>query len=112
MDDENWCAFALAILYCDFLTPEQAFERLACRRIPQTNRFTRPVDADEDVIEMADMREAGMTYTEIGVVFGISKHAVFKRLLRRSKRDCQRPCAIINPEDTGGSTHDEEEIRE
>lgn len=109
MEEENWCAFALAILYCDFLTPEQAFERLACRRVPRINRFTRTADMDEDAKEMADMRAAGMTYTKIGEVFGLSKHAVFKRLSRRAaNQSCQRPCAIIVI-DTGGYADGEEE---
>lgn len=111
MHEENWCAFCLAILYHDELTPEQAFIRLEAQR-PEAckyrNRFTRAPDVDAEVLEMIEMRAAGLSYREIGVVFNITKDAVFKRILR-SRPKCPPPCDILIRESRGGLDNGESE---
>jgi hypothetical protein len=109
MQKENWCAFCLAILYTDELTPEQAFTRLEAQRptaYKYTNRFTRAPDADADVLEMIEMRASGLSYREIGAVFGISKDAVFKRILR-SRPKCPHLHVILTSDITGGAENGE-----
>jgi hypothetical protein len=98
-------------LYHDELTPEDAFLLLDTQRpavCKHRNRFTRAPDADADVLEMIEMRAAGLSYREIGLVFGISKDAAFKRILR-SQQKCPPPCAILIAETTGGLNDGESE---
>ena len=83
--DENFAALALAILYPSQLTPEQAFLRLEFGNC-QPNRYTRGAEADDDAREMAQMREEGYSYQEIGETFNLSADAVFKRLDRAGLR--------------------------
>lgn len=84
--DLCFAALALAIISSDVLTPEEAFEKIEGGRLNQPNRYTRPDDADEMIAEMAEMREYGWTYEEIGYAFLISGEAVSARLKRAGCR--------------------------
>ena len=72
MDEEGVMALIVAILFPVEITPEQAFEYLEPRKVP-AHEFER-------------LREAGMTYSQIGSVYGLSKGTVFNRLKRRRLR--------------------------
>lgn len=108
MGDENWCAFALAVLYHELLTPEEAFERLAAVKPQPPPRWPRSARSDQEIEEMLEMRRAGLTYSEIGLVFGISKDAAFKRILR-GRPKCPSACAILIAESKGGLDDGENE---
>lgn len=106
--DENWCAFCLAILFHERLSPEEAFYRLASKKQAKTNRWVRSADVDNDLIEMREMRRRKMTYSQIGEAFGLSKAAVFKRI-QRGCRVCQQTGDIIDTDDDGGLNDGESE---
>lgn len=108
MGDENWCAFALAILYHETLTPEEAFERLATIKPQPPPRLPRSAKSDQEIEEMLEMRIAGLSYREIGAIFGISKDAAFKRILR-GRPKCPSACAILIADSIGGFDDGENE---
>jgi len=64
-----------ALLICIFqgLTPEQAFMKLEGKPYRQTI-------TDDDLQDMIIMKNQGYTYREIGSCYGLSEHAVFRRL--------------------------------
>lgn len=71
--EENYCALALAIIK-DY-TPEQAFEVLengCISRVSQKNATQ----------EMIRLKEAGLSYREIGDIFGIPRIAAYRRIGR------------------------------
>lgn len=73
----NYCALALAIAKRKY-TVEGAI-----------NYFSPPVRATDKKSETADMlsmRASGMTYQQIGDVFGIKKCAVYNRIRRLQGR--------------------------
>ena len=84
--DLCFAALALAILSPDVLTPEEAFEKLEGGKVLQPNRYSRADDSEEMLAEMAEMRENGWTYEEIGYAFLISGEAVSARLKRAGRR--------------------------
>jgi DNA-directed RNA polymerase specialized sigma24 family protein len=67
MDDEGCMALIIAILHEDYISPEKAFDKLhKCH----------------DLQAIKQMAAEGMTYREIGEVYGVSRWAIHKRLKR------------------------------
>jgi DNA invertase Pin-like site-specific DNA recombinase len=77
--NESWCALFIAIYYN--ITPEQAFETFWKGKV---NRINRSLTKDDE-LEMTRLKQQGMTYKEIGDIYGISDHAVYKRIKYRRK---------------------------
>lgn len=71
----NYCALALAIIKGNY-TVDNAISYFSPQVKPQT-----AVTKDE-AIAMLAMKDRGMTYKEIGLVFGIKAHAVYSRIRR------------------------------
>ena len=71
----NIAAFYLAILKKDIATPEQAFAIIGGKeRISAYN--------EQDTVDMAEMVAKGMTYEEVGEMYGIRRDAVYSRIKR------------------------------
>jgi hypothetical protein len=75
--DENWSALCISIL--KNIPPEQAF--LLLEGNVQKKRKLNPTITDEDIEDMIRLRESH-TYREIGEMYGLEYHAVFKRIKR------------------------------
>lgn len=72
----NIAALTIAIL--SNKTPEQAFAVL-------TEESMTKVYSDKDVIDMVRFQKQGMTYREIGEMYGINKDAVRNRMRKKKK---------------------------
>lgn len=72
--EENWCAFFIATQF--EVTPEQAFELYRDGKLGRYNRNISQVD----VLEMVSLKTNGMTYKEIGYMYGISSNAAYRRI--------------------------------
>jgi DNA invertase Pin-like site-specific DNA recombinase len=79
--EENWCAFFIATQL--EVTPEQAFELYRDGKLGRYNRNITQVD----VLEMISFKENGMTYKEIGYMYGISSNAVYRRIKYCEKKN-------------------------
>ncbi len=77
--EDNWLAFAVAILHPKEITPETAFLLLY------------PEYRERQTMEFVLMRRAGLTYRQIGSIYGISKDAVYKRIKRLPRFDNMEP---------------------
>ena len=78
--NENYYALAVAII--NGCTPEHAFEML------DTGHITKKYDKDQsEAAEMAAIKAQGLTYKQIGEIFGISDQAAYRRI-RRYKERC------------------------
>lgn len=77
--DESWCALFIAIYYG--LTPDQAFKTFWTGKISKVNKSL----TKEDELEMIRLKQQGITYKEIGAIYGISDNAVYKRIKYRRK---------------------------
>lgn len=75
----NIAALTLAILREDIATAEQAFSIIERRK-------NRTVYNYKDTLDMIKMTEQGLTYDEIGEIYGISGDAVYGRIRRYKKR--------------------------
>jgi hypothetical protein len=71
----HWYALTLCILNPNF-TPEAAFNYFEHDRPMKRKDITV-----QDVADMVKMRET-MTYEQIGKIYGVSKHVIFKRVKR------------------------------
>lgn len=81
--NEGWYAFALALMYRDYIIPETAFEYLALGRGRQHKFATNRSIAESDVQDMVKMRlEGKMTWSAIGSLYGLSSFAARRRILR------------------------------
>jgi hypothetical protein len=78
---ENIAAMYIAILRDDVFTPEQAF------RILEGKDIVRHRTSNEDTEDMIAMREQGMTYREIGEIYGMAESSVLKRIKNYKKKD-------------------------
>lgn len=74
---ENYYALAISII--KGLPPEQSFELLSTGRIKQKCNL-------EDTEDLIKLKDQGMTYAELGEVFGISASAAYRRINRAKRR--------------------------
>lgn len=73
---EGYMALAVAIgCVC---TVESAFERLVSKR---PSMVRHPINK-EDIVDMHQLKAHGLTYPEIGEIYGLNSHAVFRRMKR------------------------------
>lgn len=75
--DLNYCALYLAII--KNYTHEQAFEILENGKLSRKKVDLRTLQ------EMVQLRGRGLTYKQIGEIFGLRAHAVYKRLKKAQK---------------------------
>ncbi|WP_113675892.1 sigma factor-like helix-turn-helix DNA-binding protein [Vallitalea guaymasensis] len=73
--EENYYALMLSILYK--YTPDQAFDILEYGRIKR-----RRDENKKDALEMVHFKSQGLTYKEIGEMYGITADAVYTRIRR------------------------------
>ncbi|WP_035162129.1 hypothetical protein [Caloranaerobacter azorensis] len=73
----NISALVIAALRRDVYIPEQAFAIIAGKEY----KFT-----DKDIEDMRALKESGLTYEEIGKIYGLSKDNVYAKLKRRKKK--------------------------
>lgn len=71
----NISALIIAILRKDILTPEQAFAVIADKEKPIA-----------DVEEIQELRNTGMSYREIGDIFGVDQSSIYYRLKRHNAK--------------------------
>ncbi|SDX75543.1 helix-turn-helix domain-containing protein [Tepidimicrobium xylanilyticum] len=76
----NIAAMYIAILREDIVTPEQAFA------VVEDESIIRVYD-NKDVADMVELKNQGLSYREIGQIYGISGDAVYRRIRRHKKRD-------------------------
>lgn len=81
--NECWCAFALALISQNYLTPEKAFERLDNGKPKKRAWYDAPHKeiTRQDVEDMIRMKET-MTYKDIGKIYGMKADAVYTRIRR------------------------------
>ena len=79
----NVAAMYIAILRDDVFTVEQAF------RILEDKDIVRHRTSSEDTEDMIAMREQGMTYREIGEIYGMAESSILKRIKNYEKRISQ-----------------------
>lgn len=72
----NWCALAVAIL--KNVLPEQAFELM--------ERNVKLTVSNDDVPDMIKMRQQGMTFRQIGDVYGLTASNIFTRIKKADLR--------------------------
>lgn len=79
MHDGYW-----ALLFCLLanVTTEQAFTYIETGKMPSAGRML----TDKDDRGMVGLREAGMTYQEIGEIHGIAASNAYKRIKRYLKK--------------------------
>lgn len=89
--EENYSALMLAVLSPVFLTPDAARLSLERGRITplraRNNLIVAASDmilTDADTVAMAEMKK-GMTYQQIGDLYGMTADAVYHRIKRNSK---------------------------
>ncbi len=75
--EENYYALALAILKP--VTPEQAFQIISGQK-------SKREITTSDIEKMIKMKSQGMTYKQIGEIYGLSAHAVYARIGRAKGR--------------------------
>lgn len=75
----NIAALCIAILRDDIATPEQAFAILEKREVKTAYNH-------EDTEDMIKMRYQGLSYKEIGEIYGISKDAAYWKIRRYKER--------------------------
>jgi hypothetical protein len=88
--DLNYNYMALKLSVVKRITPERALAAVAdMSTYAEANRPTRDRNqghvkyADEDVVDMARLRGEGMTYLDVGDIFGVSAQSIYKTLKRR-----------------------------
>lgn len=79
--NENWCAFCISIL--KNITPEQSFLLFDNGKLSRNNRSI----SKDEVSRMKQLKKK-MTYAEIGLIYGISANAVFRRIQYANKKSC------------------------
>ena len=77
MNQENYCALALSII--DGCFPETAFAKLE----HEHPAYVKAIILPEDVYWMDRYRAKGLTYEQIGKIYGLSMHVVYSRIKRR-----------------------------
>lgn len=78
---ENIAAMYIAIVKEDAVTPEQAFAALEGRELLK-------VYDHEDILDMLSLRIQGLTYKEIGEIYGLTKDNIYGKLRRfNNKKD-------------------------
>lgn len=77
---ENYHALLVGII--TGLPAEKAFAAIGCYGEMRMVGERQPELADEEIREMIEMRESGMTYREIGEKFGLSTGAARLRIVR------------------------------
>lgn len=80
MNQENYCALALSII--DGCLPETAWARLNNPH-PET---VKAVILPEDINLMKRYRKHGLTYKQIGDIYGLSMDIVYSRIRRNGAR--------------------------
>ena len=79
----NYYALTVAILRgC---TPEQAAELLETGRL-RRGRIVNTDNLADDVAEMIDLKASGLTYKQVGEMFGCSADTVYTRIRRATGR--------------------------
>jgi len=81
MNQENYCALAVSILKdCN---PETAFAKLE----HEHPAYVKTVVLPEDISLMESYRKRGLTYAQIGNIFGLSMDVVYSRIKRRRAKE-------------------------
>jgi hypothetical protein len=80
---ENYYALIVAICSKKFVTIEQAFSILNTGKKVHVDDWQKK----QIVEEMIALREKGLTYQQIGDIYGIGKDDVFKRI-QRARTKC------------------------
>lgn len=80
MNQENYCALALSII--DGCFPETAFAKLESAHPGAIKTVILP----EDISLMQKYRKRGLTYKQIGDIFGLSMDVVYSRIKRLGQR--------------------------
>jgi len=77
---ENVAAFVLALTSDRELTPEEAFTALERGEVREKRRGRpkRAYRSHEDKLRMKEMHDNGMTYREIGEVYGVDHTCVWR----------------------------------
>lgn len=79
--DECWCAFALALMSHEYLTPETAFVLMNKGKTKENVRRAHNELTVQDIHDMVRMKEI-MTYKQIGAIFGMTADAIYNRIRR------------------------------
>lgn len=78
--NENWYAFYISIV--KEVPPEIAFAMMEGKKDTQWRKLL----TDEDKEDMIKLREQGLTYKEIGYMYGLSKTAIGHHIERYKKK--------------------------
>jgi hypothetical protein len=78
--NDFWGALAVAIMSRQYLTPEQAFDRLWSSNLRSRTHQRKDI-SEQDVADMARMK-SHKTYKQIGKLYGLDKCAVYNRVRR------------------------------
>jgi len=76
---DNYIACVMCIL--TGWTPEQCFDYLEKLERPRYNLNV----TEDDVLNMVRLKQSGMTYREIGEIYGLSPDATYNRIRRFKK---------------------------
>lgn len=78
--DDNWCALFIATQL--EVSPEVAFDLLDRREKPRTNKLI----TDDDTKDMIALKAQGLTYKELGTMYGLTDRAAYRRIKRFKDR--------------------------
>lgn len=78
--DENWCALFIATQMD--VSPEIAFDMLERGNVP---KFSRTITED-DTKDMIALKGQGLTYKELGAIYGLTDHAAYRWIKRLKDR--------------------------
>lgn len=86
---DGWAAFCISLVSERYILPETAFYTLEHGHVPRgISTLT-----EADTRDMIAMKAQGMTYKEIGDLYGLDATAVFNRTKRRYRAEQKEKAA-------------------
>ena len=84
---ENWYALCLAILSPDLISSEEALKcfEIKVKRELSPIKTKRGICSDDDLKEMYELYNRGISYKEIGNIFNFGSEAIRSKIYRYKK---------------------------
>lgn len=85
---ENWYALCLAILSPNIISSEEALKyfEVEVKRELSPIKTKRVICSDDELKEMYELYNRGISYKEIGVIFNLGSEAIRAKIYRYKKK--------------------------
>lgn len=90
--EDNWIALGIAILAPKYITPEQAFAMLNKVPKPKKHKVNKQIN-NKDILDMIELKKTH-TYQEIGLMYGMTYTAIYRRIKRYKEKIQNRRIGI------------------